>query len=70
MRELANAQLVHAIEGPIKRACDDFVRRNLDSGTVSKTEILRMYEKLPEKVTDAAEAPATKILQDLFKEVL
>jgi hypothetical protein len=69
MRELANAQLVRAIEGPIKKACDDFVRRNLDSGAGVKDRILRMYELLPEKVTDAAEVPATKILQDLFAEV-
>src|SRR5207302_1752329 len=62
MREEAKAQLVNAVEGPIKKTCGDFVRKNLDVGPGVKARILHVYEQLADKVTDAAEEPATRIL--------
>jgi vacuolar-type H+-ATPase subunit H len=69
MRDEAKAQLINQIEGPIKRKCDDFVRRNLHVGSGVKQRILGLYRNLAEEVTKAAKDPATKILQHLFKEV-
>ena len=69
MRDEAKAQLVNAIEGPIKKACDEFVRKNLDVGAGVKARILGLYEKLGDRVTDAAEEPAIRILLRCFKEV-
>jgi hypothetical protein len=69
MRDEAKAQLVNAIEAPIKKACNDFIRKNLDVGPGVKMRILSLYEQLADKVTDAAEEPATRILSKCFKEV-
>jgi GTP-binding protein EngB required for normal cell division len=69
MRDEARAKLIDAIEGPIKKACDEFVRKNQDVGPGVKARILSLYSELADTVTDAAEAPATRILQSLFKEV-
>jgi GTP-binding protein EngB required for normal cell division len=69
MRDEAKAQLINKIEGPIKRKCDDFVKRNLHVGPGVKHRILELYASLAEEVTKAAEDPATRILQQLFKDV-
>lgn len=69
IREEAKAKLVDAIEGPIKKACDTFVRQNLDVGPGVRRRIIEMYESLSERVTEAAEEPAKKILLRLFKGV-
>lgn len=69
MRDQAKAQLINRIEGPIKRKCDDFVRRNLQIGTGVKQRILELYNKLAEEVSEAAQEPATRILQQLFRDV-
>ena len=69
MRDEARAQLINVIEGPIKAACDKFVRENSDVGAGVKRRILGLYSELADTVTDAAEEPATKILLKLFKEV-
>lgn len=69
MRDEAKAQLVNAIESPIKSACSGFVRQNLDVGPGVKRRILELYEELSDTVTEAAEAPAKKILLRLFRDV-
>lgn len=69
MRDEAKAGLINAIEGPIKKACDEFVRKNLDVGPGVRLRILELYESLADKVTEAAEAPAKQILLKLFKGV-
>jgi hypothetical protein len=69
MRDQAKAQLINRIEGPIKRKCDEFVRRNLQIGTGVKQRILDLYKQLAANVSEAAQEPATRILQQLFKEV-
>jgi hypothetical protein len=69
MRDEAKAQLVNAIEAPIKRACGDFIRRNADVGPGVKLRILTLYSELASKVTEAAEEPAARILLRCFKDV-
>jgi vacuolar-type H+-ATPase subunit H len=69
MRDEAKAQLINRIEAPIRHKCDDFVRRNLHIGTGVKRRILDLYDKLSDEVSEAAQEPATRILQQLFKEV-
>lgn len=69
MRDEARARLINKIEGPIKRKCDDFVKRNLDVGPGVKNRILELYANLADEVSAAAKDPATKILQQLFKDV-
>ena len=68
MRDEAKARLIDAIEGPIKKACEEFVRQNMDVGPGVRHRILELYESLPDKVTEAAEKPAKRILLKLFKE--
>jgi GTP-binding protein EngB required for normal cell division len=69
MRDEARAKLIEAIEAPIRKACNDFVRKNLDVGPGVKMRILNLYSELSDTVTEAGEEPATRILQGLFKEV-
>lgn len=69
MRDEAKAQLINAIEGPIKSECTSFVKKNKDVGPGVKQRILDLYSRLSDQVTEAAEEPAKKILQRLFKEV-
>ena len=40
MRDEAKAQLINRIEGPIKRRCDDFIKRNMHVGAGVKRRIL------------------------------
>jgi hypothetical protein len=69
MRDEARAQLINRIEGPIKRRCDDFVKKNPHIGIGVKGRILAAYSEMANKVTESAKDPATQILQKLFKDV-
>jgi GTP-binding protein EngB required for normal cell division len=69
MRDDAKTMLIDAIEKPIKKSCEDFVRQNLDVGPGVRNRILELYASLPDKVTEAAEEPAKRILLKLFKGV-
>jgi hypothetical protein len=69
MRDEAKTKLIEVIEKPIKKACDDFVKKNLAVGPGVKNRILELYADLSEKVTEAAEDPAKRILLKLFKGV-
>ena len=69
MRDEAKAQLINRIEGPIKRRCDDFIKKNMHVGPGVKHRILELYGSMADQVTEAAEEPATRILQKLFKDV-
>jgi GTP-binding protein EngB required for normal cell division len=69
MRDEAKARLIDAIEKPIKKACDEFMRQNLDVGSGVRHRILDLYGSLADKVTEAAEDPAKRILLKLFKGV-
>ncbi len=70
MRDEAKAQLINRIEGPIKRRCDEFIKKNMQVGPGVKRRILELYSSmLADEVTEAAREPATRILQKLFKDV-
>ena len=69
MRDEAKAQLINQIEGPIKRRCEDFIRKNMHVGSGVKQRILELYSGMADQVTEAAKDPATRILQKLFKDV-
>lgn len=69
IREEAKNKLISSIEGPIKRRCDSFVKKNCDVGIGVKRRILELYINMADEVTDAAQEPAARILQKLFKEV-
>jgi hypothetical protein len=69
MRDEAKAQLINRIEGPIKRRCDDFIKRNMHVGAGVKRRILELYSGLADEITEAAKEPAARILQKLFKDV-
>ena len=69
MRDEAKAQLINRIEGPIKRRCDDFIKRNMHVGAGVKRRILELYSSLADEITEAAKEPAARILQKLFKDV-
>lgn len=69
MRDEAKAQLINHIEGPIKRRCDDFVKKNMHVGIGVKQRILGLYSNLSDEIAKAAKEPAALILQKLFKEV-
>lgn len=69
IRDEAKMKLINRIEGPIKRRCEAFVKKNLDVGIGVKQRILVLYCDMAEEVTEAAQEPATLILQQLFKEV-
>ena len=69
IREEAKTKLITSIEGPIKRRCDSFVKKNLDVGIGVKRRILELYINMADEVTDAAQEPAARILQKLFKDV-
>jgi vacuolar-type H+-ATPase subunit H len=69
IRDEAKAQLINRIEGPIKKQCDEFIRKNLQVGSGVKARILELYGSLADEVASAAKEPAARILQKLFKEV-
>jgi GTP-binding protein EngB required for normal cell division len=61
--------LINTIDGPIRRRCKGFVDADRDVGSGVKGRMLKLYEDLADEVTDAAEKPAVRILNGLFKEV-
>jgi vacuolar-type H+-ATPase subunit H len=69
VRDKNATRLIDAIDGPIRNRCKKFIDDNQDTGAGVKKRILAAYAELAEKVTDAAEKPAVRILTELFKEV-
>jgi predicted GTPase len=69
MRDEAKARLINEIEGPIKRRCDAFIRKNLHVGSGVKDRICELFGSMADEVTVAAKDPAVRILQKLFKDV-
>jgi hypothetical protein len=69
MRDEAKTQLINHIEGPIKRRCDDFVKKNMHVGAGVKVRILGLYSNMADEITEAAKVPAARILQKLFRDV-
>jgi GTP-binding protein EngB required for normal cell division len=61
--------LIDTIDGPIRNRCRKFVDAHQDAGPGVKRRILELYDELADQITDAAEKPAIRILNALFKEV-
>jgi hypothetical protein len=61
--------LINSIEDPIKRRCDEFIRKNMHVGAGVKNRINELYRSMASEVTEAAKEPATRILQRLFRDV-
>lgn len=69
LRDQARAQLIEAIDGPIRDGCRRFVEKNADVGPGVKQRILMLFRDLARNVADVAAKPATHILTRLFRDV-
>lgn len=69
LRDRVRQDLVNAIESPIRRKCQAFVRRNEDVGTGVKNRILDLFEELADEAIDAAAKPAEKVLLENYRAV-
>lgn len=63
LRNTVKVKLSEAIRGPVKHACDRFVREGDDIGAGVKYRILELFAQLAAKATNAAQTPAVEILQ-------
>ncbi len=64
LRDTVKKELSKTIRGPIKSACEKFVRDGDDLGPGVKRRILELFDKLAETSTRAAKEPAIKILTE------
>jgi hypothetical protein len=64
LRDTVKKELSKTIRGPIKSACEKFVRDGNDLGPGVKYRILDLFNKLSETSTRAAKEPAIKILTE------
>jgi GTP-binding protein EngB required for normal cell division len=64
LRDTVKKELSKTIRGPIKTACEKFVRDGNDYGPGVKYRILELFNSLAETSTRAAKAPAIKILTE------
>ena len=64
LRDTVKKELSKTIRGPIKSACEKFVRDGNDLGPGVKYRILELFSKLSETSTKAAKAPAINILTE------
>jgi GTP-binding protein EngB required for normal cell division len=69
VREKNSADLINAIDGPIRMKCKRFVDANSDVGPGVKNRILALFDQLADEIPDAAEKPALRILTRFFGEV-
>lgn len=69
LREEVKNNLIRQIEGPIRRKCREFVRRNDHVGTGVKLRILDLFRQLADDATEAASGPAVEILTSCFHAV-
>jgi hypothetical protein len=69
LRQVVKSRVMDVIRKPIKKACDKFVEAEEHRGVGAKTRILIMFHELANQATKAAEAPATKILEENFTKV-
>jgi len=63
LRDTVKNELAATIRAPIRTACEKFVRDGNDLGPGVKHRILDLFNGLAKTATDAAKAPAIKILQ-------
>jgi GTP-binding protein EngB required for normal cell division len=64
LRDTVKKELSKTIRGPIKSACEKFVREGNDLGPGVKYRILDLFNKLSETSTKAAKEPAIRILTE------
>lgn len=64
LRDTVKKELSKTIRGPIKSACEKFVRDGNDLGPGVKYRILELFSKLSETSTKAAKEPAINILTE------
>jgi hypothetical protein len=64
LRDTVKKELSKTIRGPIKTACEKFVRDGNDYGPGVKYRILELFNSLADTSTRAAKAPAIKILTE------
>lgn len=64
LRDTVKSELSKTIRGPIKRACEKFVRDGNDLGPGVKSRIIELFSGLARTATESAKEPAIKILQE------
>jgi hypothetical protein len=66
LRETVKTKIAEAIKKPIKKACNEFVAEGGHTGPGTKQKILKLFRDLARQSTEAAQQPATKILEGKF----
>lgn len=69
LRESVKNNLIKKIEGPIRRKCQNFVKKGDDIGPGVKRRILELFKDLADDSIEAAKDPAIGLLQIQFCEV-
>jgi hypothetical protein len=69
LRMAVNKQLLSRIEEPIRRLCEDFVKKGDDVGTGVTRRIHELFQTLATEVVGAARRPAANLLTTRFREV-
>lgn len=69
LRETVKNNLIKKIEGPIRRKCQNFVKKGDDIGLGVKSRILELFNDLANDSIEAAKEPAVELLQTQFREV-
>jgi GTP-binding protein EngB required for normal cell division len=69
LRQSVKQRLTEVIQVPIRKACQGFVTKGDDIGPGVKQRILDLFETLAKEATTAAQAPATRVLQQNFSKV-
>ena len=64
LRDTVKKELSKTIRGPIKSACEKFVRDGNDLGPGVKYRVLELFHQLSETSTRAAKEPAIRILTE------
>lgn len=69
LRERVRERLLKSIEEPIRRKCNNFVRRNADVGAGVKNRVHELFDELLDDSLDAAVPAAQQILLDNYQEL-
>lgn len=69
MKDKVKDTLLGAIEEPIRRKCESFVKKGEDIGPGVRARILELFENLGKEVGEAAGKPARKVMDDAFDAV-
>jgi GTP-binding protein EngB required for normal cell division len=69
LREVVKSRVSTVVRKPIKSACEKFVKNGDHQGPGVKNRIIELFNDLARESTKAAEAPATRILEENFGKV-